>query len=132
MTDPTITTTIIAIIIDTPSSQSILFSSPFIYILNIDMQISINEDIIRIIIILSEIASSTKLQKVGRGFINILLLPKYSSLFSVEDIPFFLSVSNLFNKFSMPPCSSKYFISSKLSALSLYKFIICINSWGDI
>jgi hypothetical protein len=95
-------------------------------ILNREIKISIIDDIIRIIIILSDMASSTKLKKLGRGFINILLLPKYSSLCSIDDIPFFLSVSILFNNLSIPPCSSKYFISSKLSVLSLYKFIIYI------
>ena len=50
----------------------------------------------------------------------------------MEDIPFFSSESNLFNKLSIPPCSSKYFISPKLSILSLYNSIIWVNSFGVI
>ena len=61
MTEPTVTTTIIAIIIDIPSNQSILFVSFFIKILNNEIPISTIEDIINIIIILSSSASFKKL-----------------------------------------------------------------------
>ena len=61
MTEPTVTTTIMAMIIDIPSSQSILFVSFFINILNNEIPISTIEDIINIIIILSSRASFKKL-----------------------------------------------------------------------
>ena len=50
----------------------------------------------------------------------------------MEDIPFFSSVSNFCNKLSIPSLSSKYLISPKLSVLSLYNSIICVNSFGVI
>jgi len=69
------------------------------------MPISIIEDIINIIIILSERASIQKSAKLGGGFTYILFEPKWDFLFSRDnvDIPCFASVFKDRSKGSMPP-----------------------------
>ena len=77
------------------------------------MPISIIDEIINIIIILSEIASMQKSAKFGGGFTYILFEPKYDFLFSKDnvDIPCFASVFNERRRGSIPPFSLKYLIS---------------------
>ena len=77
------------------------------------MPISIIDDIINIIIILSERASIQKSAKFGGGFIYILFEPKCDFLFSKDnvDIPCLASVFKERSKGSIPPFSLKYLIS---------------------
>ena len=77
------------------------------------MPISIIDDMINIMIILSEIASMQKSAKFGGGFTYILLRPKCDFLFSKEsvDMPCFASVFNERRRGRIPPFSWKYLMS---------------------